>query len=258
MLVDSHCHINFAEFDADLAQVLARAKEAGVEMIQLIATKFSEIPKISQIAQTRDNIKMSIGIHPCNVAQEAPCTVEDLLHYAKDQNVNAIGETGLDFYHSKTHQQEQIKSFQTHITAARILDFPVIIHTREAGEKTLEVLREEKKNGDFKFLIHCFTEDAEFAEEVLALGGFISISGIVTFKNAVNLQQIVKNIPLERLLIETDAPYLAPMPYRGKRNEPAFLKHTALYLAELLSVDYELLKQQTSQNYLQLFKATKQ
>jgi TatD DNase family protein len=222
MLVDSHCHINFAEFDADLAQVLMRAKEAGVGMIQLIATRFSEIPKIMQIAKTSENIKMSVGIHPCNVAQESLCTVEDLLHYAKDQNVNAIGETGLDFYHSQTHQQEQIKSFQTHIAAARILDFPVIIHTREAGQKTLEVLREEKKNGNFKFLIHCFTEKADFAKEILDMGGFISISGIVTFKNAVDLQQIVKNIPLERLLIETDAPYLAPMPYRGKRNEPAF------------------------------------
>ncbi len=254
MLVDSHCHINFAEFDADLAQVLMRAKEAGVGRIQLIATRFSEIPKIFQIAKTSENIKMSVGIHPCNVAEESPCTVEDLLHYAKDQKVNAIGETGLDFYHSKTHQQEQIKSFQTHITAARILDFPVIIHTREAGQKTLEVLRAEKKNGDFKFLIHCFTEKADFAKEILDMGGFISISGIVTFKNAVDLQQIVKNIPLERLLIETDAPYLAPMPYRGKRNEPAFLKYTALYLAELLGVDEALLQQQTSANYLQLFK----
>ncbi len=254
MLVDSHCHINFPEFKDDFAQVLTRAKEADVGILQLICTKFSQIPEIISIIEQYDHIYGSVGLHPCNVATEEDVTTAQLLEFAKHPKINSLGETGLDFYRQDSNKTKQIDNFITHIEAARILDMPVIIHTRDADLETIEVLEQETKKAPFKILIHCFTASEHLAKKVIDMGGYISISGIVTFKNALDLQNTVKKLPLDRLLVETDAPYLAPSPHRGKRNEPAFVKDTAMFLADLLSVDYQMVEQQTTDNYCKLFK----
>jgi TatD DNase family protein len=253
MLVDSHCHINFPEFEDDFAQILSRAKDANVGILQLICTKFSQMPQIIGIIEQYHHIYASVGLHPCNVIEEADATIKELLEFAKHPKINSLGETGLDFYRQNSNKTRQIDNFITHIEAARMLDMPVIIHTREADLETIQVLEQETKKAPFKILIHCFTASEHLAKKVIDLGGYISISGIVTFKNATDLQNIVKKLPLERLLVETDAPYLAPEPHRGKRNEPAFVKHTAMFLANLLEADYQLVEQQTTDNYCKLF-----
>lgn len=254
MLVDSHCHINYPEFTDDFAQMLLRAKNADIKILQLICTKLSQMPKIITIIEQYNDIYSSVGLHPCDVMQEDKILLEQLLEFAKNPKINSLGETGLDFYRQDKNKTQQIDSFITHIEAARILDMPIIIHTRSADLETIEVLTKEIKKSPFKILIHCFSSSEDFAKKILDIGGYISISGIITFKNANDLQNIVKKLPIDRLLIETDSPYLAPNPHRGKRNEPAFLKDTAIFLANLLSIDYELLAQKTTANYYKLFK----
>ncbi len=253
LIVDSHCHLNFSDFAEDFDAVLANAKEAEVGILQTICTRMSEFETIHKIALDHKQIYCSVGVHPCNV-QEAPLvTVEELVEAAKKPKVIGLGETGLDYFHSTDHVEIQKESFRVHIEASRQTGLPVIIHCRDAEEDTVAILKEEKAKGDFKALIHCFTGTQWLADEVLKLGLTISLSGILTFKNAKEIQQVAKDLPLDKVLVETDAPYLAPMPHRGKRNEPAYTRHTCEYLAELKEVSLEAAAAQTTENFFKLF-----
>jgi TatD DNase family protein len=253
MLVDSHCHLNFPDFREDFDQVLKRAELAGVRVMQTICTKVSEFEAILNIAEKHNNIYCSIGVHPNETEGQPLLTAEEIINYSNHPKVIGIGETGLDYYYENSPKDLQIKSFREHIKAARITGLPIIVHTRDADFETIDILQEEMEQGEFKGLIHCFSTSRELAEKAIDLGFYISISGIVTFKKAVELQEIVKDLPLERLLVETDAPYLAPTPYRGKRNEPAFTKHTAEFIASLKNVPYSDVEKATTQNFFSLF-----
>jgi TatD DNase family protein len=254
MLVDSHCHLDFPDFAEELDDVVQRARDAGVGVMQTICTKITEFPKVLAVAERYDNIYCSVGIHPNNVATQAPITADELVTRARHPKVIGLGETGLDFYYEHSPRELQTTSFRAHIEASRITGLPVIIHTRAADSETIALLEEEMARGVFTGLIHCFSTSRELAERSIALGLYISISGIVTFKKAAELQEIVRDLPLEKLLVETDAPYLAPVPYRGKRNEPAFTRNTAEFVAELKGVSYEEVAQVTTANFFALFR----
>ena len=257
MIIDSHCHLSMKEFDADLDQVIANAKNNDVGGMLTICTKLDELKRIEKISN-KYNIWFSAGVHPHNVSKEQTKNLDSIYTYSERTNLIGIGETGLDFYYETQSKDYQIESFIKHIEIARELDIPVIVHTRDADVETLRILKNEYKNGKFKCLIHCFTASKDFALEVLKLDFFISISGIVTFKNATKLRETVSIIPLNKMLIETDAPYLAPVPHRGKRNEPAFVKDTAVYLASLKQVSFEKLINITTRNFFNLFDKAKQ
>jgi len=253
MLVDSHCHLDFKEFSEDFAEVLENAKLRNVNCLQTICTKISEFAKIRNIIDKYDFIYGSVGNHPCEVEKQILLSPGEIVEYTAHPRIISIGETGLDYYHDISFKDKQITSFINHITAARMTDLPVIIHTREAEDDTLEIIASELKKGKFRALIHCFTASREFADKCLELGLYISVAGIVTFKNAKELQETVKSIPLERLLVETDSPYLAPAPNRGKRNEPSFVADTAKFLADLKEVSFEELAEITTNNFYELF-----
>lgn len=257
MLVDSHCHLNFADFNEDFSAVLQNAKAHDVTVMQTICTKISEFPTILRIARQYPNIYCSVGIHPHEVASEAISSVANIIQLTEDEKVIGIGETGLDYFYEHSPRSLQQDSFREHIAAARVTGLPIIIHTREADEDTIAILEEEMKKGAFKGLIHCFSSSHWLAEKAMEMGFYISISGIVTFKKADALKESVKKIPLEKLLVETDAPYLAPVPFRGKRNEPAFTKYTAEYIAELKGVSYEQVAEITTNNFYKLFTKAK-
>jgi TatD DNase family protein len=253
MLVDSHCHLNFTDFAEDFPDIIRRAGESNVGIMQTICTKRSEFADLVKLTDDYHNIYCSIGIHPNNVAEEPLITADEIVNYTAHKKVIGIGETGLDFHYEHSPRDMQIESFREHIKAARITQLPIIIHTRNADQETVELLAEEMAKGSFPGLIHCFSTSRFMAEEALKLGLYISISGIVTFNKAKDLQDIIKDLPLAKLLVETDAPYLAPVPFRGKRNEPAFVKHTAQFLADLLSVSFDQLEAQTTKNFFNLF-----
>ncbi|MFN7038453.1 MAG: TatD family hydrolase [Alphaproteobacteria bacterium] len=253
MLVDSHCHLNFPEFKKDFASILKNAEEADIRIMQNICTKISEFNEILTTSNQYSNIYCSVGIHPHEVENEPIISAAEIIKYTKNDKVIGIGETGLDFYYENSKKELQIESFTNHINAARETGLPLIIHTRSAEEETLRILTEELKKGKFSAVIHCFTGTEEFAKEMLELGFYISISGIVTFKNAIDLQNTVAKLPLDRILIETDAPYLAPIPYRGKCNEPSYLKSTAEFIANLKMISLEELAKKTTENFLRLF-----
>lgn len=257
MLVDSHCHLNFPEFAEDMEAVVARAQSEGVGVMQTICTKMHEFPAVLAIAEQFPNVYCSVGVHP-HEADKAPLvSVEELRTHAAHPKVIGLGETGLDFYYEHSSRPAQEASFRNHITVARETGLPLIIHTRDADEDTVRILRDEWQKGAFPALIHCFTSSAWLAEQVLELGMYISISGIITFKSAQSLRDTVKDLPLNRLLVETDAPFLAPMPHRGKRNEPAFTAKTAAFLAELKGVAAEEVARQTTENFFTLFSKAK-
>lgn len=254
MLIDSHCHLDFEDFAEDFGDVLARAQEAGVGAMQTICTRLSQFEQVAAIADTYPNIWCSVGIHPHHVAEEDDFTAADLLErVSAHPKVISIGETGLDFHYDMSPRGAQEVAFRIHIDAARQCQLPLIVHTRNADVETCRILREEAGRGAFPGVIHCFSVGREVAETALELGFYISLSGIVTFKNAEQLRQIVRDVPLERLLVETDAPYLAPMPHRGRRNEPAYVRDTAQFVAELKGMTYGELTRQTGQNFFELF-----
>ncbi|MFV9875569.1 MAG: TatD family hydrolase [Rickettsiales endosymbiont of Dermacentor nuttalli] len=253
MLVDSHCHLNFPDFASDFDHMLERAKNVGVGLIQTICTTIDEMPELLAISNKYNNIYTSVGVHPNNVEKQVIVSIEQILDYTKHNKVIGIGETGLDFYYKQSSKQQQIESFRNHIQAARISNLPIIIHTRNADQETIAILEEEMKIGKFKGLIHCFSTGKNLAYKAIEMGLYISISGIVTFKKANDLQDIVKTLPLSSLLLETDAPYLAPVPHRGKRNEPSFVHNTAEFLSELLSASYSEIVIKTTDNFLKLF-----
>jgi len=259
MLIDSHCHLDFPDYAHDLDAVLVRAKQAGISHMLTICTQIKKAPQVIGIAEQYPNIYCSIGVHPHDVATEPKVTNEELVNLAKHHRVVGLGETGLDFYYDNSPRDCQEGSFRTHIKAGRATQLPVIIHTRDADDTTARILDEEMKEGAFKGVIHCFTGSEVLARGALDLGLYISFSGILTFKNAHELRNVAKFVPLDRLLVETDAPYLAPMPTRGKRNEPAFVVHTAAQLATIKNITPERLAEVTTDNFFRLFnKATRE
>jgi TatD DNase family protein len=257
LIVDSHCHLNFSEFAEDFLAMIARAEAADVRIMQTICTRMSEFPQVLAIAEANPAIYCSVGVHPCNVGEAEVVEVADLLAASAHPKVIGLGETGLDYYHKGASHADQQESFRRHIAASRQTGLPVIVHSREADADTVRILEEETAKGRFPFLIHCFTASHELAEAVIALGGYISLSGILTFKNAKAIQESARVLPLEHLLVETDAPYLAPMPHRGTRNEPAYTRHVCEYLAKLKGITLAECAAQTTHNFFTLFtKAT--
>jgi len=250
LYIDSHCHLNrldLSRYDGDLNRALQAAREAGVSRFLAVAGDLDDCPILQAIASEHADVGYSVGVHPCeDPDMMARASVEQLCKLAQDPKVWAIGETGLDFYHSTDHIPAQKDCFARHIEAGKQLGKPVIVHTRNAKHDTIDVMRAEQASHG---ILHCFTEDWATAEAALELGYYISFSGIVSFKNAQSLRDVAKQVPIERLLIETDCPYLAPMPYRGKPNEPAYLPHVAVVLADVHQMSVDALAIQTSANF---------
>jgi len=253
MLIDSHCHLDFPELTSDESGVLARARTAGVGGMLTIGTRLDQFERVRAIAERHDNVWCSVGVHPHEAKEEGQRTPDRLIEATRHPKVVGIGETGLDFYYEHSPREEQAESFRAHMAASRETGLPLIVHTRNADAETGDMLEEEYGKGAFPGLIHCFSSGRAVAERALALGLYISISGIVTFKAAEELRAIVRDVPLDRLLVETDAPYLAPIPKRGKTNEPAFVAHTAAKVAELKGVSLAELEAATTDNFFRLF-----
>jgi TatD DNase family protein len=253
MFVDSHCHLNYEGLVEDQEAVLARAAEAGVSTMLNISTREREWEDVVATAERASNIWASIGIHPHEADAHPDVDTAKLVAKAAHPKVVAIGETGLDYYYDHSDRARQQSSFRAHIAAARETQLPLIVHTRDADDDSAAILGEEMGKGGYPGVIHCFTASRTFAEAALDLGLYISISGIVTFKNARDLQETAKIVPEDRLLIETDAPFLAPVPHRGKTCEPAYVADTARFLADLRGVSVEHLAAATSANFHRLF-----
>ena len=254
MLVDSHCHLDFPDFAAERDAVIARARDAGVGTMLMIGTRLDQFAGVRAIAEANRDVWCSVGAHPHEAADHAATTATDLVALAAHDRVVGIGETGLDFHYDHSPRDLQERVFRAHIAAARHSGLPLIIHAREADDEVAHILREE---GASAGVMHCFSSGRALAEAALDLGFYISISGIVTFKNAEYLRAIVRDVPLDRLLVETDAPYLAPVPYRGRRNEPAYVAATAAAVAALKGVDPEALATATTDNFFRLFAKAK-
>jgi TatD DNase family protein len=253
MLIDSHCHLDFPQLANDETGVLARARGAGVAGMLTIGTRLDQFDGVRAIAERHANIWCSVGVHPHEAKEEGQRTPDRLVEATRHPKVIGIGETGLDFYYEHSPRAGQAESFRSHIAAARQTGLPLIVHTRDADRETGEILEEEYARGPFAGLIHCFSSGPELARRALALGLYISISGIVTFKAADELRALVRELPIDRLLVETDAPYLAPVPKRGKTNEPAFVAHTAAKVAELQGIGIDALERATTENFFRLF-----
>jgi TatD DNase family protein len=249
-LVDSHCHLNMLE-GASVREYVSRAEESGVGYFLNVSVSMNEFPALLQTAEAYPNVSVSVGLHPNE--QDEEVDTETLVELAQHPKVIAVGETGLDYYRSTGDLEWQKERFRRHISAAKLVDKPLIIHTRQAKADTFKILTEENAK-QVSGVMHCFTEDWDAAKMALDLGFYISFSGIVTFKNATIIQEVAKLVPLNRMLIETDSPYLAPNPYRGKQNEPGYVRHTAEFLAELRHVSLEELAKQTTENFFTLFK----
>ena len=252
-LVDSHCHLDFDAFDADRDAVIARARAAGVGAIVTISTRVARFAAIKAIAQRHERVHCSIGTHPHNAGQEVDVTTGDLVRIAADPIVVAIGEAGLDYHYDNAPPDAQRQGFLRHIAAARATGLPLVIHARDADADIAAILGEEAEKGAFPFVLHCFSSGRDLARRGVALGGFVSFSGIVTFKRAEELRSIAAQVPLDRLLIETDAPYLAPVPHRGRRNEPAYVVETAKVLADVRGLTFEALAAATTDNFFRVF-----
>ena len=253
MFVDSHCHLNYKGLVEQQVDVLARARESGVSAMLNISTRECEWDDVIGLAEQESDVWASVGIHPHEADQHVGMDCAKLVEKSAHPRVVAIGETGLDYYYDKSDRAQQCTGFREHIKASRETGLPIIIHTRDAEADTAGILTEEMWEGAFTGVIHCFTASAPFARIALDLGMYISLSGIVTFKNAQDLQDVAKWLPEDRLLVETDAPFLAPIPHRGRTGEPAFVADTACFVAQLRGVAPEILAQQTSDNFYNLF-----
>ncbi|OQW77015.1 MAG: LuxR family transcriptional regulator [Proteobacteria bacterium ST_bin14] len=251
--IDSHCHLNYKGLVEQQQQVLERARAAGVGTMLTISTRESEWDDVIGIAEREDDIWATVGIHPHEADAHAHIDTAKLIDRAQHPRVVGIGESGLDYYYDHSDRDQQQTSFRAHIAAARETGLPIIVHTRDAEEDTAAILRDEMGKGAYPGVIHCFTASDAFADIALELGFYISISGIVTFKNAKDLQATAARVPIDRLLIETDSPFLAPVPHRGKTGEPAFVADTARFLATLRGVDVMTLADATSANFHRLF-----
>lgn len=254
MLVDSHCHLDYLERKGyDLNEVVARAFEAGVETLVTISTKVSEFDTVRGIAERFDNVYCTVGVHPHEVEAEGVVATERLVELAQHPKVVGIGETGLDYYYEHSPRQLQQDSFRTHIAAARETGLPLIVHTRDADDDTIEILHDEYRKGPYPGLIHCFSSSRLLAEKSVEIGLSISLSGILTFKSAKEIQETAEALDMQHLLVETDAPFLAPVPNRGKTNEPAFVTHTAAFLGDLKGLTPERVAEQATENFYNLF-----
>jgi TatD DNase family protein len=252
-LVDSHCHLDFPDFEGEIDDVVARARAAGVERMVTICTRLSQLDQVRAIVDAHPGIYYAAGIHPMQVASEPMATVEELVALADDPRLVAIGETGLDYHYTAETAEAQQASLRVHVEAARQTGLPLVIHARDADEDIGRILEEEHSAGAFDCVMHCFTGSAALARRALGLGFYLSISGIATFRSAGDLRAIFAAAPLDRLLVETDSPYLAPQPHRGRRNEPAFVADTARIAAEHLGLDLAAFAAATSANFDRLF-----
>jgi len=252
MLVDSHCHLDYFS-EVERTEMLSRCAEAGVGELVTIGTRLTQSDMVRGIADAHANVWCTVGIHPHNAAEFPVPTAEAIAAEAMHPKVIGIGESGLDYFYDKAPRDVQQDSFRAHIRAARLSGLPLCIHARDADEDIASILREEAGQGPFGFLLHCFSSGRALAEAALELGGYISLSGILTFPKSQEIRDIARDVPLERLLVETDSPYLAPVPYRGKRNEPSYVAHTARVLAELHGMSADAMAAQTTSNFRRLF-----
>jgi TatD DNase family protein len=253
MLVDSHCHLDFPDFAEEREAVIARALAAGVGLMVTISTRVRRFPEILDIAEGHAPVYCSVGTHPHNAAEEPDVTAEKLVRLSAHQKVVAIGEAGLDYFYDRAPREAQAASFRRHIAAARETGLPLVIHSRDADDDMAAILEDETGKGSFPFILHCFSSGRRLAERGIKLGGYVSFSGILTFKKSEELREIARSVPQGRLLVETDAPYLAPQPFRGKRNEPAYVAHTAGVLAETIGVSSDEIATITTDNFFRLF-----
>lgn len=253
MLIDTHCHLDFPDFEAERDEIVARAHAAGVGQMITISTRVRRFPAILAIAEKYPSVFCSVGTHPHNADEELDIPVSELVALSQHPRVVAIGEAGLDYHYDNAPRDAQITGLVNHIAAARETGLPLVIHSRSADDDMAAILTEEAGKGAFPFLLHCFSSGPELARIGVALGGYVSFSGILTFPKSEELREIAKTVPPERLLVETDAPYLAPKPFRGKRNEPAYVAHTAAVLADTLGVSEEEIARITTENALRIF-----
>ena len=253
MIVDSHCHLDFPDFAEERDDIVARARAAGVVRMVTINTRFRQFNRVRAIAESYDDVYCSVGTHPHNAGEEPDVPAADYIAAADHPKVVAIGEAGLDYHYDKAPRDLQAQSFRTQIAAARETGLPLVIHTREAEADTESILRDEMAKGRFEAILHCFSSKAGLATAGIELGLYVSFSGILTFKRSEEIRDIAAALPADRLLVETDAPYLAPVPYRGKRNEPAYVVETAKVLAETRGVSYDEIAHRTTDNFFRLF-----
>jgi TatD DNase family protein len=253
MLVDSHCHLDFPDFAEDRAGVIARAEAAGVGLMVTISTRVRRFEQIREIIETHAQVFGSVGTHPHQAAEELDVTTEELVRLSQHPKIVAIGEAGLDYHYDKSPRNEQAQSFRAHIAAARETGLPLVIHARSADEDMIRILEEETGKGAFPAILHCFSSGAELARRGVELGLYVSFSGILTFRNSQDIRDIAATIPDDRLLVETDAPYLAPVPHRGTTNEPAYVANPARVLAEVRGWTLEETARRTTENFARLF-----
>ena len=257
MLVDSHCHLDYKDFSDDINNVVKRAEMNNIGTMVTICTNISSFASVKEISQRFDNIYCSIGVHPHAASKEGQKSPDKLIEHCEYNKIIGIGETGLDYYYDYSTKEDQKSNFLVHIDAARKTGLPLIIHSRDDDEEMIDLLQTEYTKDPFLGVMHCFSSSRELAEAALNIGFYISFSGIITFKKADELRLIAREVPINKILIETDAPFLAPTPNRGKRNEPSFLIHTAKKLAEIKEINYEHLSEVTTNNFYRLFKRAK-
>ena len=255
-IVDSHCHLDFDVLQDDIDGVIARAANAGVHLMVTISTLVANFEKLQTIVEAHDNVFCTIGTHPHNAKDETGVTPEQLIEIAAHPKVIGIGEAGLDFHYNKSPHDVQEQVFRNHISAARETGLPLVIHSREAEDDTLRIMSDEMSKGAFKPLLHCFSSNSYLAEEALKMGAYVSFSGILTFNSAKEIRASAEAVPMDRLLVETDAPYLSPVPYRGKPNQPAYTVKTLEVLAQVKGVSVEDMARATSDNFFRLFDKT--
>lgn len=253
MLVDHHCHLDFPDFADEQGALVARARAAGVGLMVTISTRVKRFPSLLALAEAHADVLCSVGTHPHNAHEELDVTVDELTRLAGHTKVVAIGEAGLDYFYDKSPRAAQRQGLLTHIAAARATGLPLVIHSREADDDMADLLEAEMARGTFKAVLHCFTGSLRLAERAVALGLYVSASGVITFKKCEALRDVFARVPLDRLLVETDAPYLAPDPFRGKRNEPAYVVHTANVLARVKGVSREDIARITTANFFRLY-----
>lgn len=253
MLIDHHCHLDFPQLAEDRAGLLARARQAGVAAMVTISTRVKKLPELLAIAEAYPNIFCSVGTHPHYADEELDVTTADLVEKSAHPKVVAIGEAGLDYYYQKSSREGQAEGFRRHIAAARETGLPLEIHARDADEDTARILEEEHAKGPFPAILHCYTGGPDLARRAVELGLYVSFTGVVTFKRNDELRAIAADVPLDRLLVETDAPYLAPVPYRGKTNEPAYVVHTSACLAEVKGMSADAFAEAVTENFFRLF-----
>ena len=253
IIVDSHCHLDFPDFEGEIPDLVARANDAGVKRMVTICTKLKNEPSVRKIAEEHEAVYYAAGTHPMSAASEPLASVDQLIEISQHPKMVGIGETGLDYHYTAESAEIQKTSLKIHIEAARETNLPLIIHSRAADEDMASILKDEFKKGQYKCVMHCFSSSVELAKLSLELGFYLSMSGIITFKKSEELRSIFKLAPIDQVLVETDSPYLSPVPFRGKRNEPSYTAHTAEVGATIYGVDYITFANQTTKNFNRLF-----